>query len=200
MTELIALDVALLPPADVSEKAIAISAALPDEESQGLRLDGAHAPHVTLTQLFARVNELDEVLARVGEVVRGAAPMTLRVTGGAQGASSVSMAIELTPPLMTLHERLMEALRGLERPDGGTSAFFEDEGRLRDVLWVAGYRLKSSFHHFAPHITLGHGARPPAVEPFSFEASAVAVCHLGRFCTCRRVIRRWTLTAAPGAP
>ena len=110
------------------------------------------------------------------------------------------MAIELTPPLMTLHEQLMEALRGHERPDGGTSAFVEDEGRLRDVLWVAGYRLKSSFHHYAPHITLGHGARPPAIEPLTFEASTVAVCHLGRFCTCRRVIRRWTLTAAAGGP
>lgn len=196
MNELIALDVALLPPPDVSARAMAISAALPDEESQGLRLDEAHLPHVTLMQLFARVNELDEVLARVDETVRDGAPMTLRVTGGAQGASSVSMNIELTPPLMAVHERLMEALRGLERPDGGPSAFFGEEGRLRDVLWVAGYRLKSSFHHFAPHMTLGHGARPPAIEPFSFDASTVAVCHLGRFCTCRRVIRRWTLTVA----
>ncbi len=200
MNELIALDVALLPPPEVSATAIAISAALPEEESQGLRLDEAHFPHVTLMQLFARVNELDDVLTRVDEVVRGVAPMTLRVTGGAQGASSVSMAIELTPALMTLHERLMEALRGLERPDGGTSAFVGDEGRLRDVLWVAGYRLKSSFHHYAPHITLGHGARPPAIEPLTFEASTVAVCHLGRFCTCRRVIRAWTLSAAARRP
>lgn len=198
MSELAALDVALLPPHDVAAKAVAISAALPEEDFQGLRLDEAHLPHVTLTQLFARVNELDEVMARVDEVLDGAPPMTLHVTGGAHGAGSVSMAIELSPPLMALHERLMEALRGLERPDGGTAAFFEEEGRLRDVLWVAGYRLKSSFHHFAPHITLGHGARPPAIEPFRFEATTVAVCHLGRFCTCRRVIRAWTLSAAPG--
>jgi 2'-5' RNA ligase len=196
MNELIALDVAILPPPDVSAKAVSLSAALPPDDFQGLRLDGAHLPHVTLTQLFARVNELDEVLARVDEVVRDRAPMTLRVTGSGHAASSVSLAIERTPPLVALHERLMEALRGLERPDGGTAAFVEDEGRMRDVLWVAGYRLKSSFHHFAPHITLGHGARPPAVEPFSFQADTVAVCHLGRFCTCRRIVRKWTLSEA----
>ena len=199
MNELIALDVALLPPPDVSAKAVSLSAALPPDDFQGLRLDDAHLPHVTLTQLFARVNELDEVLARVDEVVRDRAPMTLRVTGGGHAASSVSLAIERTPPLVTLHERLMEALRGLERPDGGTAAFVDAEGRMRDVLWVAGYRLKSSFHHFAPHITLGHGPRPPAVEPFSFQADTVALCHLGRFCTCRRILRQWTLSeAAPG--
>ena len=197
MSELIALDVAVLPPRDVAARAVAISAGLAPEEFQGLRLDDEHLPHVTLTQLFARTNELDEVLARVDETVRDQPALRLHVAGGGQGASSVWMDIDKTPELVALHERLMEALRGLERPDGGTGAFFEEDGRLRDVLWVAGYRLKSSFHHFTPHITLGHGSQPPLVEPFDFEADAVAVCHLGRFCTCRRVLRRWTLTAAP---
>jgi 2'-5' RNA ligase len=196
MSSLVALDVAVLPPPDVAEKAIAISAALPAEESEGLRLDGDHLPHITLTQMFARTEELEQVLARVDEVVRDHAPMTLRVAGAGQGTNSVWMEIEKTPPLATLHERLMEALRGLERPDGGTSAFFDEDARLRDVLWVAGYRLKSSFHHYTPHITLGHGARPPAIEPFSFVADRIAVCHLGRFCTCRHVLRSWPLTAA----
>lgn len=203
MSDLLALDVAVLPPAGVAAKAMATSAALPAEESRGLRLDGDHLPHVTLMQLFARTNEMDEVMARVEDTLRGVAPLALRVTGAGHGAGTVSMTVEKAPPLVALHERLMEALRGLERPDGGTGAFFEGEGRLRDVLWVSGYRLKSSFHHFEPHITLGHGAQPPAVEPFAFEAGDVAVCHLGRFCTCRRVLRRWTLTggdAARGSP
>ena len=194
MSDLLALDVAVLPPPDVTARAIALSASLPAEESQGLRLDEGHVPHITLTQMFARANELDDVVTRVDEIVRGHTPMTLRVTGGGQGTHSVWMEIERTPPLMNLHERLMEVLRGLERPDGGTGAFFDADARLRDVMWVTGYRLKSSFHHYAPHITLGHGALALSIEPFSFEADAVAVCHLGRFCTCRHVFRRWTLT------
>jgi 2'-5' RNA ligase superfamily len=194
MSDLIALDVAVLPPADVSAKAIALSAALPDAESPPLRLDADHLPHITLMQLFARVNELDLVLSKVDETLRGVPPLSLAVTGGGQGTNSVSMTIEKAPPLVQLHERLMEALRGVERPDGGTGAFFGDDARLRDVLWVTGYRLKSSFHHFEPHITLGHGAEPPLIEPFTFEADTVAVCHLGRYCTCRRVLRQWMLT------
>jgi 2'-5' RNA ligase len=196
MSELTALDVALLPPADVSARAAALSAALPEAESPPLRLDHTHLPHITLTQLFARANELDQVHARVDEVLTGAAALELRVTGAGQGTHSVWMAIEKTPALVALHERLMDALRGLERPHGDTSAFFEGDARLRDVLWVTGYRLKSSLHHYAPHITLGHGAASPSVEPFTFRGDTVAVCHLGRYCTCRRVLRQWTLSGA----
>lgn len=90
-------------------------------------------------------------------------------------------------------------LRGLERPNagGGTGAFFGNDARLRDALWVTGYRLKSSFHHFEPHITLGHASKPPAIEPFLFEADTVALCHLGRFCTCRSAIRTWNTSFIP---
>lgn len=199
MSELLALDVAVLPPPDVTARAIAISASLPAEEFQGLRLDEGHLPHITLTQMFARANELDEVLARVNDVVRDHGPMTLRMTGGGHATHSVWLEIERTPPLMNLHERLLEALRGLERPDGGTGAFFDPDARLRDVLWVGGYRLKSSFHHYTPHITLGHATAPPSLEPFAFEADTVAVCHLGKFCTCRHVFRRWVLTGDAAA-
>ena len=193
MSDLIALDIAVLPPPGVTARAIEISASLPAEESQGLRLDDSHLPHITLTQMFARTNEVEEVFARVDEVLRQFKPMTLRITGGGQGTSSVWMEVDKTPALMQLHEQLMEALRGLERTDGGTGAFFDDDARLRDTLWVAGYRLKSSFHHYTPHITLGHGSQPPAIEPSGFEADTVAACHLGKFCTCRKILRQWRL-------
>lgn len=198
MSDLIALDVAVLPPADVTRKAVEISATLPAGESQGLVLDSEHIPHITLMQLFARRNELDDVFTRVEETTRSTPRLALRVTGAGQGASSVWMAVEKTPPLVELHEQLMEALRGLERPGGSTGAFLDEDSRLRDVLWVDAYRLKSSFHHFTPHITLGHGSEPPVVAPFAFDADTVAVCHLGRFCTCRRVLRRWELGRSGG--
>ena len=56
VSTLIALDIALLPPADVRARAIDISAALPAAESHGLRLDDEHIPHITLTQQFIRAD------------------------------------------------------------------------------------------------------------------------------------------------
>ena len=191
--KLVALDVALLPPPDVAAKAIELSAALPAAGDDQLRLGPDHLPHITLTQQFVREEELDAALERVDGVVAGRAPLPLRVSGGGRGSSSVWMAIERTPALDALHEELMEALRGYERAGGTMAAFHDGDARPGDVLWVTGYRLKSAFGAFTPHITLGHAPEAPDIAPFDFTASTVAGCHLGRFCSCRHVFRRWDL-------
>jgi 2'-5' RNA ligase len=193
MSKVLAIDVALLPPPEVTRQAIELSASIPAEGSQGLQLDPEHLPHVTLTQQFVRDEELELAFERVNDVLRRYGPLRLLVIGSGKGGHTLWMAIERTPDLVELHERLMEELRGVERPDGAPGAFFGGDARVGDVLWVASYRLKSSFGAFTPHITLGHGAQPPAIEPFAFDATTVAACHLGRFCTCRRVLRHWTL-------
>jgi len=191
--QLLALDIALLPPPDVRQRAIELNAALSAAGPQELQLDEDHHPHVTLTQLFIRAEELHAVLERVGEVVRALRPLVVDVTGGGHSHSTLWMEIERTPRLVELHELLMEGLRGYERPGGTRAAFVDGDGRVGDVVWVTGYRLKSAFHAYTPHITLGHGDKAPAIEPFSFEATTVAACHLGRFCACRRVLRSWEL-------
>jgi 2'-5' RNA ligase len=191
--KLIALDVALLPPPEVAARAVELSAALAAEGHDHLRLDADHLPHITLMQLFVREEELDAVLERVDGVVASRPLLPLRVSGGGRGSSSVWMAIERTPAIDALHEELMEALRGYERPGGTKAAFHDGDARPGDVLWVTGYRLKSAFGAFTPHITLGHAPEAPDIAPFDFVASTVAGCHLGRFCSCRRVFRRWEL-------
>ena len=193
MSKLLALDVAILPPPDVRQRAIELSAGLPSDHADRLRLDAEHMPHITLTQQFIRVEELEPAFERVDAILRAEPPLTIQVTGGGKGGHSVWMAIERTEAIAGLHERLMEALRGFERPGGTAAAFFDEDARVGDVLWVTGYRLKSSFHSFTPHITLGPGDAPPQIAPFTFAATTVAACHLGRFCTCRRPLRTWTL-------
>lgn len=193
MSKLLALDVAILPPPDVRQRAIELSAGLPSDHADRLRLDASHLPHITLTQQFIRVEELEAAFERIDELLRAEKPITVTVTGGGKGGHSVWMAIERTEPITGLHERLMEALRGFERPGGTAAAFFDGDARVGDVVWVTGYRLKSSFGAFTPHITLGAADTPPNIAPFTFEATTVAACHLGRFCSCRAALRTWTL-------
>ena len=193
MVKLVALDVAILPPPDVMARAIELSAALPGDGSPGLRLDGDHLPHVTLTQQFVRHEELELAFSHVETVLADQPPLRTVITGGGQSGHTLWMSIERTRELLDLHEQLMEALRGVERQEGGPHAFFEENGRVRDVLWVTGFRLNSGSSAYTPHITLGHGNHAPEVEPSAFDASTIAACHLGRFCACRRVLRSWTL-------
>lgn len=209
MVKLVALDVAILPPPDVMARAIALSAALPSEgrravlddpraepKPERLGLDREHLPHVTLTQHFVREEELDLAFSHIDDLLTGQPPLRIVITGGGRSGHTLWMTVERTAELLDLHERLMEALRGVERQEGGPHAFFDGNGRVRDVLWVTGFRLKASSSAFTPHITLGHGDHPPAIEPFAFDATTIAACHLGRFCTCRTVLRAWTLERA----
>ena len=174
-------------------RAIAYSATLPGGGADRLQLDAQHLPHITLTQHFVRHDELAGTFAEIDEVLERQRPLDVTITGGGQSAHTLWMTIERTPELLDLHERLMKALTGLERTGGDAHAFFEGGGRVGDVRWVAAFRQHSSFGAFTPHITLGHGERPPAVEPIAFDATAISACHLGRFCACRRVLRAWEL-------
>jgi 2'-5' RNA ligase len=191
---IVAVDVAILPPPSVSRLAIELSAALPKEESQGLLLGSDdYLPHVTLLQQFVGADVLNAFLDRVGDVVHQTRPITLRVTGGGMGSSSIWMSIARTPALVDVHSRLLDAALPFDRERGDASAFVDHNARDRDVQWVTGYRTSSSGPSFHPHITLGHAVRPPAIGAFDFEATTVAACHLGRFCSCRRVLREWSL-------
>jgi 2'-5' RNA ligase len=209
---LVALDIAILPPADVMARAIRLSAGLSAHGSAAgsrsleaadadiLRLDDAHLPHITLTQHYVREPDLELTFGRVSEVLERQPPLQIHVTGITRNRRTVWMSVTRTPDLLHLHRRLMAALRGIERQDGGPRAFYDGNGRPRDVQWVARFRRQASDGAFTPHITLGYigllGDATPAIEPLSFEATSVAACHLGRFCTCRRVLRAWQLKSA----
>lgn len=202
-TTVTAIAIAILPPAEVTARAVALSAALPAGESQGLLLGGERVPHITLTQQFVPSESLQALLAQIEPVAGGHPRLRLRVAGGGKGSNSVWMSVEPTPELVTLHEQLMDVTEPFETADGDASAFLEDAGpaapparkpaRDRDVRWVREFRHESSFDRYRPHITLGHASVPPVIDRFDFVATTIAVCHLGRFCACRRIIRAWEL-------
>jgi 2'-5' RNA ligase len=192
---LLALDIAILPPREVSSRAIELSASLPESESLGLRLGGDVLPHITLTQQFVTLDSLEAVLDRVGSELTGIEPLPLTVTGAGGGRSPVWMSIQPTPALVDLHERLMDAMRPFEVQGGSEASFFDGNARRADVEWVSGYRQTSSYGGFRPHITLGHASALPDIEPATFEATTIAACHLGKFCTCCHVLRQWELPA-----
>ena len=170
---LIALDIAILPAAPSRQRAIELSAALPEKESLGLRLGDDILPHITLTQQFVQAGDLDAALDRVGSALAGFETLPLRVTGPARGQSSVWMAIEPTPALIELHRRLMDELSPFERPDGTAAAFVDGERayRRRGVgcglpSHVEPRDVQAAHHVGACRATL------PAVEPLAFDATS----------------------------
>jgi hypothetical protein len=138
--------------------------------------------------------QLDAVCDQVTPVLSGLAPQELRVTGVRQGRTAQTIVVAPTAALQQLHEQLMDTLAPHEIP--GSAAAFQQEDtppRDADVAWVSRFRADASYARFDPHITVGIGPATLTVESFTFTAHEIAVCRLGRFCTCRDQLALWTL-------
>ena len=192
---LLALDVALLPPAACRPRLAALNAAL-DAPPRGFRFDATHLPHVTLAQQFVAADRLDDVVRRLANLVRRAAPLRLLSTGLSRGRTTSSLRLAPTAALTRLHAGVMEALLPFDTGPGDASAFHSngEPPRPADLEWVTRFRKQAAHADFDPHITLGVGAAPGAAPALDIVADRIALCHLGRYCTCRRVLAEWTLT------
>ena len=197
----IAVDVAILLPAAARAEAERLNAGFEHAPDAGFRFDASHHPHVTLSQHFVRRERLAEVRALVGGAAAGFRSFEVRVTGARAGRTSQVLTVEASAPLRALHAGLMDALRA-EETAGGAEAFQTDgaPARVADAAWVAGFRERSSHARYDPHVTIGIGDRSISTAPFGFRAEEIALCRLGRFCTCRDRLASWKLRAAPGSP
>ena len=189
---LIAIDLALVPPEWVQERARRISRTLSDG---GLQLDTTHLPHISLAQCFVWRAALPLLIERLSLVLRSAVPLPIRALAVVDQQSTISFLLDRTPELLLLHESLMDAIKEWEEEGGGAEAFYSEgePPRAKDVDWVTNYRAQASYSKFIPHITLGFGEVREIGGSFDFVANEVGLYHLGRFCTCRVLLRAWEL-------
>ena len=189
----IAVDVAILLPPSARTVVERLNAGFDHAPDAGFRFDASHHPHVTLSQHFVRRERLTEVRELVGGVVARTDPFEVQVAGARAGRTSQVLTVAASAPLRQLHERLMDALRD-EEVAGDAGAFQANgaPGRPADVAWVAGFRERSSYARYDPHVTVGIGPRRLSAAPLHFSVEEIGLCRLGRFCTCRDRLASWT--------
>lgn len=196
---LLAVDVAFLLPPAAREAVERLNARLAGPP-EGFRFDAGHLPHVTLVQQFVPAADLPLAATEVGAVLAAFAPLTLTAQRLASGGPSTSLVLAATEPLADLHRRLMDRLAPFDMAAGDADAFVTDDEppRERDVEWVTRFRTAAAYDAFEPHITLGAGALDGPAPALGFQAARVALCRLGRYCTCRQVLASWTLAERTG--
>lgn len=199
MSVSLAIDIALLLPGSAADAATEINRRLDGGRPGGLTLDATHLPHITLVQLFVAEDRLGQLFPRLDRVAANFEPLEIRVRGLDDESGTAMLALEENDTLLALHAALMETVREFEVTGGAESFFTEGDlpARERDVAWVAGYRADHSGPHFVPHVTVGHGSGGGPVVPFAFRAARLAACHLGRYCTCRRIVYERCLEDRP---
>lgn len=191
----LALDVAILLPAALRQYLSRLNAELAPPPV-GFHFDDTHLPHMSLAQIFVRAADLDDAIAETERTLHEVRPLTLQMARLSQGGTTSVIRVSSTPALLALHTALMDRLRAFEIAPGDAEAFVVDREAPRpdDVRWVEQFRDAAAYDNFDPHITLGVGPVTAWTGLTDTTATDVAVCHLGRFCTCRRALARWTLT------
>ena len=193
---LLAVDVAILLPDALLQPLLRLNATLLPPPA-GFHFDDTHLPHVSLAQQFIAAARLPDVIRATAAVLRGAGPLRLQPAGWSRGRTASTVRLVPTDPLTRLHADLMDGLQPFESGPGDETAFFSDvvePARHADVEWVRQFRTQAAHGRFDPHVTLGVGPVPQLDPPRGGDATRAALCHLGRFCTCRRVQAEWSLT------
>lgn len=195
----LAIDVVLIPPDDVLTICRKINAELRNQDKRGFPFDATHWPHITLLQQYIPTAKLPEIFHVLKSIASNTPPLTLQVTHihseVFEGLKISGFEIAQTKDMLRLGLSVTDALEPWIA-SGDEHSWYRDPGetiRLGSLRWLEQFRNKTFAKHH-PHITLGVGPTPTFQNlPIDFTASRLAVCHLGNFNTCRKILKEGSL-------
>ena len=198
-SQLVALDVAILLPPALAASVESLNKQL-KAPPEGFRFNERHLPHISLVQQFSPTTELDAIQETIGGVVGQHPSFELTLASVTTNQTTASLRVTPSAVLGTLHRRLMDQLAAFDVGVGDDCAFTRSDSkpasapRARDISWVNQFRTEAAYDAFTPHVTLGIGTLKTTFPTATFTASTLALCVLGRFCTCQEVLASWTLS------
>jgi 2'-5' RNA ligase len=191
----IAVDVVLLPSQEATNQAIEANKRLLKQYSDQIILDKEHClPHISLAMGCLDKQDIP-IIEKILHTIAGKYnPGQLNIAGISIGTDALgekisSFEVKKTDKLRLLHEEVMQSTAPYFRYDVTEEMVLSpptaDESTL---LWIKNYPDKSAFSNFSPHITIAYGQLGEFSFSAEFQASKLALCHLGNHCTCRKVL------------
>jgi 2'-5' RNA ligase len=199
-----AIDVVLLLSPSMTAKAIEINAELLKTFDDKIILDAEHClPHISLCMGVVSNEDLPEIMKILSDVVRETSIFELTANEISVGTTPTGekvsgLTINRTEDLQKLHESIIQNLRSLLSYEVDVSMLYNPP-EIEEVTftWIKGYDIiynnPASFH---PHMTVGLGETDKFAFPIHFTAGTIALCQLGNYCTCRKVLASFNLKPA----
>jgi 2'-5' RNA ligase len=198
--DLIAIDILIQPDTKMVEMAGKWNGMMRKQSPEGFELDGEHAPHVTLLQLYIAQTNLPKVMAAVDGVKStfDLGSLEMKATGlyhipnGKIGLAGI--VIQPTERLRQLQQVVIHAAGRYAVKGGDASAFVPDKSGapFPPTLfeYVDTFVPKQTGDKYNPHVTIGVApldwlktfeAQP--FETFTFGARNIAIYQLGNYGT-----------------
>lgn len=191
----IAVDVVLLPSQEMMDRAIEANRKLLKQRSDRITLDKKSClPHISLAMGCLDEKDIANTKKILQAVAKNYSLGPLTVVGVYTGTDSTGedvsvFQVKKTQKIQSLHKAVMRRLASHFSYDITADMVLPPPAANQLTLsWIKSYPEKSSFENFSPHITVGYGRITDFSSPVEFTVSQLALCHLGNFCTCRKVL------------
>jgi glycosyltransferase involved in cell wall biosynthesis/2'-5' RNA ligase len=202
----IAVDVVLLPPDEIVDKAIEVNQALIKTFDNKIVLNKQNCfPHLSLAMGSIKKDDIPEIDTVLKDIAENFYPITLTISDICAetiptGEKVSGFEIIKTKDLQLLHETVMNKLSPYFTYDVSSDMIYTlPNQQVEEVTtyWIENYPKESSFEKFSPHITIGigevEGETCGLKFPIQFNASKLALCHFGNYCTCREILLLYEL-------
>ncbi|MCK4339633.1 MAG: hypothetical protein KAW87_06575 [Candidatus Cloacimonetes bacterium] len=196
----IAIDIILLPSEEMMDKVIELNKELLKHfenipASAGIILNKENCfPHISLAMGVIGKNEILNINQVLHNISKEFSIMNLNAISIyaniiPSGEKVSCYKIENTRQLQLLHETIMNKLSNHFTYDITAEMIYSPK-EVEDITldWIRNYPKKSSFENFSPHITIGFGEIENTNLPIKFISSKLALCHLGNYCTCKKIL------------
>lgn len=204
----IAVDVVLFPPDELVDKAIEVNQALLKtfEFDNKIVLNKQNCfPHISLAMGCIKEDDIPKIDTVLKDIAENFSPITLTISdiraGTIPTGEKVSwFEIEKTKELQLLHETVMNKLSPYFTYNVSLDMIYtlpNQQVEQVTTYWIRNYPKESSFEKFSPHITIGfgevEGEKCGIQFPLRSSVSKLALCRLGNYCTCRKIVLLYDL-------
>jgi len=195
----LAIDVVVLPDQKMAEKSVEVSTLqFKKTNNSKILLDSKNClPHISLVMGVIKKSDLEEASRIIDEVTSEIKNLNLRAEKyrknvTPKGNVISDFVIEKRDDLYLIHEKLIKQLKHLLVYKDATVDMFYAPPAVENTTpsWVEGFLEHSSFENYDPHITLGFGQIENVETPIQFKSDTIAICHLGNYCTCRKILHK----------
>ncbi|MHC4913198.1 MAG: 2'-5' RNA ligase family protein [Planctomycetota bacterium] len=184
-----AIDVVLLPDDAMTDKAIDANAELVQQFGSEIVLTkDSCLPHISLAMGCIDETDIPTIADVLDTIAKKNQSNKLKVIGVRTSGDASVFEVQKTKELQSLHETVLNQVGPYLTSDVTGDMIYGDRAVESTLQWIRDYLEKSSFEKFFPHITIGYGQMENISSPIEFDASALALCHLGNHCTCRDVL------------
>ena len=200
MAEILAVDVVILPPVEISQSAIDLNISIENASFNLSTRD--YLPHITLAMAY--INDLSGILGAVEQVAKKSRQFVVTTgnisygemdslwNGGKYGSH---WNIEKNADLLNLHQLLVQNIKDVDLPPNANQSFVGPEQVSPAAAeYVGDFKANSSGENYWPHITLGVGES--GLEQSlrkEFVCDEIILAQLGNFCTVRKILWRFKL-------